>query len=190
MASPGRHQIVTGSKTQLGLVFFLYGVPNAGLLVGGGVIADRVYRKRLLMTIQAAVGSLIAVLATLSATGAIGIWHIYLAGVVLGLLQALNQPARVAMLSDLVEEGTLLDAVAGFNVAVHLGRIGGPPLVGAVIDGWGISAALFLNASFYAFSGLCLSRIRAASRRPPRARSRFSGTLRKAARIYATRRCC
>ena len=157
---------VTGSKTQLGLVLFLYGVPNVSLLVVGGVIADRMDRKRLLITIQAVVGALIAVLATLSATGAIGIWHIYLSGVVLGVLQALNQPARVAMLSDLVEEGTLLDAVASFNVAVHLGRIGGPPLVGAVIDGWGISAALFLNASFYVVSVLCLSRIQTVSPRP------------------------
>ena len=164
---------VTGSKTQLGLVLFLYGVPNVSLLVVGGVIADRMDRKRLLITIQAVVGALIAVLATLSATGAIGVWHIYLSGVVLGMLQALNQPARVAMLSDLVEEGTLLDAVASFNVAVHLGRIGGPPLVGAVIDGWGISAALFLNASFYVVSVLCLSRIQTVSRRPEKAPEPF-----------------
>ena len=159
---------VTGSKTQLGLVLFLYGVPNVGLLVVGGVIADRIDRKRLLITVQAAVGALIAVLATLSATGMVEVWQIYLSGVVLGVLQALNQPARVAMLSDLVEQETLLDAVAGFNMAVHLGRIGGPPLVGAVIDGWGISAALFLNASFYVISVLCLSRIRTVSRQSPK----------------------
>ena len=157
---------VTGSKTQLGLVLFFYGVPNVGLLVVGGVIADRIDRKRLLMMIQATVGALVAFLAALSATDVVAVWHIYLFGMVLGVLQALNQPARVAMLSDLVEEGTLLDAVASFNVAVHLGRIGGPPLVGAVIDGWGISAAIFMNASFYLVSTLCVSRIRTAPRTP------------------------
>ena len=160
---------VTGSKTQLGLVLFFYGVPNVSLLVVGGVIADRVDRKRLLLGIQAAVGALIAVLAILSVTDLVAVWHIYLVGTILGVLQALNQPARVAMLSDLVQEGTLLDAVASFNVAVHLGRIGGPPLVGAVIDGWSISAALFMNASFYVVSVLCVSRIRTAPR-PPKER--------------------
>ena len=155
---------VTGSKTQLGLVLFLYGVPNVGLLMVGGVIADRIDRKRLLMAIQVAVGSLIAVLAVLSATGMVTVWHIYMAGVLLGVLQALNQPARVSLVADLVDERTLLDAVAHFNVAVHIGRIVGPPLVGAVIDTWSISAALFMNASFYAVSVLGVSRIRTAPR--------------------------
>ena len=154
---------VTGSKTQLGLVLFLYGVPNVCLLMVGGVIADRFNRKTLIMVIQAAVGSLIAVLAVLSATGLVSIWHIHLSGALLGTLQALNQPARVAMLSDLVEERNLLDAVAHFNAAVHIGRVAGPPLIGWVIDLWGIGAALFLNASFYSVSILSVSLIRAAS---------------------------
>ena len=165
---------VTESKTQLGLLLFLYGVPNVGLLMVGGVIADRVNRKRLLIAIQTAVGALIAVLATLSITGVITIWHIYVAGVALGVLQALNQPARVAMVADLVDERTLLDAVAQFNVAVHIGRIVGPPLVGAVIDVWSISNALFMNASFYVVSVLCVSRISAPPSRPKPASVPFS----------------
>ena len=155
---------VTGSKTQLGLVLFFYGVPNVGLLPVGGVISDRIDRKRLLIIIQALVGALIAALATLTATGVVEVWHIYLTGAVLGVLQALNQPARVAMLSDLVGEGTLLDAVAHFNAAVHMGRIAGPPLVGAVIDGLSISAALFMNASFFVISVVCVTRLRTTSR--------------------------
>ena len=157
---------VTGSKTQLGLVLFLYGIPNVGLLVVGGVIADRINRKRLLITIQAAVGSIIGLLATLTTMELVAVWHIYVAAVVLGILQALNQPARVAMVADLVDERTLLDAVAHFNAAVHIGRIVGPPLVGAVIDIWGLGTALSLNASFYAVSVLCVWRIQTQSTRP------------------------
>ncbi len=155
---------VTGSKTQFGLVLFLYGVPNVGLLMVGGVIADRIDRKRLLMTIQLAVGSIVAAVATLSLTGVIAVWHIYLAAVLMGSLQALNQPARVAMVADLVDQRALLDAVAHFNAAVHIGRIIGPPLVGAVIDHWSISAALFMNASFYVVSVSAVSRIQTAPR--------------------------
>ena len=140
---------VTGSKTQFGLVLFLYGVPNVGLLMVGGVIADAIDRKRLLMSIQFTVGAIICVLASLSLTGVVAVWHIYLAAVLLGSLQALNQPARVAMVADLVDQRSLLDAVAHFNAAVHIGRIVGPPLVGLVIDHWSISAALFINGSCY-----------------------------------------
>ena len=164
---------VTGSKTQLGLVLFLYGVPNVGLLPVGGVIADRIDRKRLLIIIQTLVGSLVATLATLTATGVVEVWHIYLSGAVLGVLQALNQPARVAMLSDLVGEGTLLDAVAHFNAAVHMGRIAGPPLVGAVIDGLGMGAALFMNASFFVVSVVCVTRLRTSARLQHRDRGPF-----------------
>ena len=153
---------VTGSSTQLGLALFLYGVPNVGLLMVGGVIADRIDRKRLLMTIQLAVGVSMAGLAMLALTGVIAVWHIYATAVLLGALQALNQPARVAMVADLVDRRTLLDAVAHFNAAVHIGRIVGPPLVGAVIDHWNISAALLVNASCYVASVFCVAKIRPA----------------------------
>ena len=155
---------VTGSKTQFGLVVFLYGVPNVGLLMVGGVIADAIDRKRLLMAIQFTVGAVISVLAVLSFTGVVTIWHIYLAAALLGSLQALNQPARVAMVADLVDQRTLLDAVAHFNAAVHIGRIVGPPLVGLVIDNLSISVALLLNGSCYVVSVFSVYWIRIAQR--------------------------
>ena len=162
---------LTGSSIQqLGLVVFLYGIPNTAMLPFGGVIADRLNRKLLLMATQAGVGVLIGAVALLSVTNAIELWHIYVAVALLGVLQALNQPARVTMLSDLVGQGALLDAVAQFNAAVHIGRIIGPPLVGILIDGppliadnftvWGIGTGLIANAAFYGASVLCLVPIR------------------------------
>ena len=157
---------VTGSKTQFGLVLFLYGVPNVGLLMVGGMIADAIDRKRLLMAVQFIVGVVISGLAVLSLTGVIAVWHIYLAAILLGSLQALNQPARVAMVADLVDQRTLLDAVAHFNAAVHIGRIVGPPLVGLVIDHWSISAALLINGSCYVVSVFSVFMIRTSFARP------------------------
>ena len=158
---------LTGSSLQLtGLVVFLYGIPNTALLPFGGVIADRFNRKYLLMGTQAGVGLLMGVVAMLTLAGAVALWHIYLAVALLGVLQALNQPARVTMLSDLVGQGNLLDAVAQFNAAIHIGRIVGPPLLGVLIDGvpfiadqfniWGIGTGLLANATFYVFSVLLL----------------------------------
>ena len=57
---------VTDDKTQLGLTVFLYGLPNVGLLMVGGIIADRLNRKLLLMVTQTLVGAVIAVLAVLT----------------------------------------------------------------------------------------------------------------------------
>ena len=162
---------LTGSSIGLtGLMVFLYGIPNTALLPFGGVIADRLNRKLLLMATQAGVGAVIGGVAALSLSGAVAMLHVYLAVALLGVLQALNQPARVTVLSDLVGERTLLDAVAQFNAAVHVGRIVGPPLAGILIDGppyiagyaavWGIGAGLAANAVFYGISVLFLSPIR------------------------------
>jgi MFS family permease len=151
---------VTGDKTQLGLMVSLYGLPNICFLMAGGIIADRMDRKRLLMITQAMVGAMIAGLAVLTITENVALWHIYLAASLLGVLQALNMPARVAMLADLVGEARLLDAVAHFNAAMHAGRIVGPPMAGVLIDQWGIGVVLLLNASCYGASVLLLSMVR------------------------------
>ena len=158
---------LTGSSLQLtGLMVFLYGIPNTAMLPFGGVIADRMNRKYLLIATQAGVGALIGVMAVLTLAGIVAVWHIYLAVALLGVLQALNQPARVTTLSDLVGQSALLDAIAQFNAAVHIGRIVGPPLVGILIDGvpfiadqfdvWGIGTGLIANAAFYGASVLFL----------------------------------
>ena len=156
---------LTGSSLQLtGVMVFLYGIPNTAMLPFGGVIADRINRKYLLMVTQAGVGALIGVVAVLTLAGVVAVWHIYVAVALLGVLQALNQPARVTTLSDLVGHSALLDAIAQFNAAVHIGRIVGPPLAGVLIDGvpfiadrfdiWGIGTALVANSAFYGASVL------------------------------------
>lgn len=158
---------VTGDKTQLGLTVSLYGVLNIGFLMAGGIIADRMDRKRLLMVTQAMVGAVIAGLAVLTITENVALWHIYLSAALLGVLQALNMPARLAMLADLVGERRLLDAVAQFNAAQHAGRIVGPPVAGVLIDQWGMGVVLVLNAACYGASVLLLAMVRGMYSRSP-----------------------
>ena len=157
---------VTGDKTQLGLTVSLYGLSNIGFLMAGGIIADRVDRKLLLMVTQAMVGAMIAGLAALTIAENVALWHIYLSAALLGVLQALNMPARLAMLADLVGERRLLDAVAQFNAAQHAGRIVGPPVAGVLIDQWGIGVVLVLNSACYGASVLLLVMVRGTYRRP------------------------
>ena len=81
---------VTGSSAQLGLVIFLYGVPNVAFLIIAGVIADRFDRRYVLIITQAGVAGLIAALAILTLADAIAIWHVYAVAALLGVVQSLN----------------------------------------------------------------------------------------------------
>ena len=150
---------VTGSSAQLGLVIFLYGAPNVAFLLVAGVIADRFDRRYVLIVTQAGVGGLIAALGVLTFTDVIVIWHVYVAAALLGVVQSLNMPARMTMVSDLVDQGSLLDAVAMQNAAVHAGRIAGPPIAGVIIEVWGLSASLLAIAGCYVMSVACVANI-------------------------------
>ncbi len=150
---------ITGSSAQLGLVIFLYGVPNVAFLLIAGVLADRFDRRYVLIVTQSGVGGLIAALGILTLADVIVIWHVYAAAALLGVVQSLNMPARMTMVSDLVDQGSLLDAIAMQNAAVHAGRIAGPPIAGAVIEVWGLSAALLAIAGCYLVSIACVAKI-------------------------------
>ena len=150
---------VTGSSAKLGLVIFLYGVPNVGFLLVAGILADRFQRRHILMLTQTGVGFLIAVLAVLALLDSVNIWHIYIAAVVLGIVQSLNMPSRMTMVSDIVEQRSILDAVALQNAAVHAGRMVGPPIAGIIIEVWSVGVSLLVIAGCYLISMVCVGRI-------------------------------
>ena len=158
----------TDSSSQVGLVIFLFGVPNLLVTTFGGVIADRIDRLRLLIITQGAVTALIFVVGTLTIAGVVTLWHVYVAVAVLGVLQALNMPARMAIVSDLVGPGEIMNAVA-LTMAVNSGgRVIGPAIAGGIIEVAGIGAALYFNVACYFISLVCLLLIRVRLR--PRAR--------------------
>ncbi len=94
---------VTGSSIQLGLVAFIYGAPNLVFSMLGGVIADRSDRLRLLISTRLGVSVLVLVLAILKIAGLLEIWHVYTIVFLLGVIQGLNGPARMAVVPDLVD---------------------------------------------------------------------------------------
>jgi len=150
---------ITGSSAQLGFVIFIYGVPNVAFLLVAGVLADRFDRRYVLIATQGGVCVIIAALAFLTATNFVVIWHVYAAAGLLGAVQSLNMPARMTLASDLVDESSLLDAVAMQNAAVHAGRIVGPPIAGGIIEIWGLAASLCAIAGCYIVSMACIAKI-------------------------------
>ena len=147
---------LTRSATQLGIVIAIYGSPNLAMLMFGGIFADRVDRRWLLFYSQTVVAILIFGAATLTLYQLISIWHIYAISFVLGTIQGLNMPARMAIVPDLVSKDDILNATS-LNMAVfNTGRIMGPSLAGWVIQYVGMGHALYFNAICYALGSICL----------------------------------
>ena len=147
---------LTNSPAQLGLVIAIYGAPNLALLMFGGIFADRVDRRWMLFYSQTIVAALIFGAATLTLYQLISIWHIYSIAFILGTIQGVNMPARMAIVPDLVGRDDILNATS-LNMAVfNTGRIMGPSLAGWIIQHVGMGHALYFNALCYALGCVCL----------------------------------
>ena len=151
---------LTGSSSQLGLVIFIYGAPNLVLLVFGGVFADRIDRRVLLISSQSGVTALICIVAVLTQLQLISVYHIYGVVFLLGVIQGINMPARMSIVPSLVNREHLLNAVALNTAVMNTGRIVGPAFAGWVIEFAGLANALFLNVFFYAVGVFFLTMIR------------------------------
>ena len=141
---------LTKSASLLGLLIFMYGLPNLAMLMFGGIIADRLDRRWLLFYSQLIVAVLIAISATLTLYQLISIWHLYGIAFLLGIIQGINMPARMAIVPDLVGRDAILNATS-LNMAVfNTGRIIGPSFAGWIIEYVGMGHALYFNALCYA----------------------------------------
>ena len=140
---------VSSSSYQLGLVIFAFGLPNLLFAMLGGIIADRASRLKLLIVTRLWVSVLIFALAILRIIDLLEIWHIYAIVALLGMIQGLNGPARMAIVADLVERSDMMNAVALHTMVNQTGQIIGPALAGGVIELVGIGPTLFVNAGLY-----------------------------------------
>lgn len=165
---------LTDSPLALGTVTLLQFAPVTLLSLYGGVVADRVEKRRLLTVTQAVQMVQAAVLAALTAGGQVQLWHVYVLAVVLGLSQVFDAPARQAMMSELVEPEDLPNAVALNSSLFNIARIIGPALAGGAIAAVGMAACFWLNAASYLAVIWALLALRPgemlASTRPPRGR--------------------
>ncbi len=128
------------------------------LLLGpfGGVLSDRFDRVRLL--IVACLWALVAVatVATMASAGYAPYWALLLGGLAIGLAQSPSQPARAALVLDLVGRENLSNANALNAMAMNMTQVVGPALGGAMISTFGAPAALWISTAWYAISLLAL----------------------------------
>lgn len=136
---------LTGSPLLLGLTGLARAVPILALSLVGGVIADRVDRRRLIMATQGVAALLGFAMALLTWAETLNEWHIYGVVFVGGLLLALSSPARTAMIPNLVPRDHLLNAIALNSTVWQLSNIVGPAVAGVCIASFGVGAAYALN---------------------------------------------
>ncbi len=140
---------ITDSLSQFGIVSFFQGVPMLLFMLFGGALADKFDRLKLMIASATATTLIVCALATLTVSGHIHIWHIYLSAALLGSIQAVNTPTRTAVVGNLVPREDLMNAVALNNTLMNLSRIIGPSITGFIIESVGIGPTLFINTGFY-----------------------------------------
>jgi MFS family permease len=140
---------LTGSGVALGVTTALQFTPM--LLAGawGGVLADRVDKRRLLVGTQVASGLLALVLGVVTATGAVQLWMIYVLALALGAVTAIDNPARRALVGEMVGTEHLSNAVSLSSAMFTSARIVGPAVAGLVIAGAGVAWCFFANGISY-----------------------------------------
>jgi MFS family permease len=132
---------LTGSALLLGVVGFAGQIPSFVLAPIAGVLVDRWNRHRLLVATQVLALIQSFVLALLTLTGVIKIWHVIALSVFQGLINAFDMPARQAFVVEMVERREdLANAIALNSSMVNAARLLGPSLGGIVIaaigEGW------------------------------------------------------
>lgn len=137
---------LTGNIAAVGVTVFLQWGPMLLLGPYGGVIADRFSKRKLLIGVYSAVGLLSALLATLTLTGVVELWHVYGISVLLGLSLIVESPARVVLLSEMVEARLLQNAISLNASVFHFGGFIGPALSGLIIAATGSGWAIAVNA--------------------------------------------
>jgi MFS family permease len=141
--------VVTGLTTSnftLGLLNFASGIPMLILASWGGVLADRLDKRRILLVTQVVQILLALALGWLVATKTITVWYILAAGVTLGISTAFEMPAASALIPELVGRARLRAAISVDRSLFHATRTAGPALGGWLMHVLGTASAFFANA--------------------------------------------
>lgn len=135
---------LTHSSAYLGYVTFSSGIPTL-FMVYGGVVIDRVPRRNLMVITQALMMILAFILAGLTFTGRIQVWHILLLAFLLGIVNAFDAPARQAIVVDLVDKEDLTNAIALNSTLFQSATVVGPAVAGLTYAAFGPAWCFIIN---------------------------------------------
>src|SRR3990172_6478001 len=133
------------SEWMLGLVGFASAVPSLLVSPWGGVVVDRVPKRKLLVITQTCAMLLAFVLAALAFGGIAQVWHIVVLAALLGVVNAFDGPARQAFVVEIVGRQDLTNAIALNSMMFNSARVVGPAIGGLLLASVGAAWCFLLN---------------------------------------------
>ena len=172
-------RLADDSPLALAFVMMSFAVPMTFVSPIGGALADRIPRRHIVMVSQAGNAFLTVLLATLDITGVVEFWQVLVIGVFNGALMASNMPSRVALISDIVPENKLMNAISLNNSGMNLTRIVGPALAGVLIIFVGTAGVFYLIGGIYVFAMLSMAMVNAGGTATGSSRKGMTGDIRE-----------
>jgi len=162
------------------LPFLLFG-PYAGL------IADRFAKRTVLLVTKTAMGLMALLLGTLALTGAVELWHVYVFALLLGVVSALDSPARQTFVADMVPPEKLPNAVGLNSASFNAARLIGPGVAGLLIAAVGSGWVFVINGFTFAATIVALAAMNVRELRSVPAAPRARGQIREGVRYVRGR---
>jgi MFS family permease len=176
---------LTHSSIDLGLIVALQALPVLLLGAYGGVVADRVDKRKLMIVLQSMMGVQALVLGILVVTHVVQVWEVGLLAVILGLNNTFENPARQAFVLEMVGPRDLRNAVSLNSVLANVARSVGPAVAGLLIASVGDGICFLLNAASFIAVVVSLATMDRAKLQPSKPSGRAPGQLREGLR-YVT----
>jgi MFS family permease len=155
---------LSGSSVQLGLAGFFQAFPFIIFGLFGGVLADTLNRKKLIVITHSLNVLPGVALGALTLTGDIQVWHINVLNIVASSLQVLGGPSRQAIIPGLVPQSYMLNAVTMATLMMQGTQLTAPVIAGFLIDFFGVQASYFADAALLVPSVISTLLIRASGR--------------------------
>ena len=171
-------QLSDNSGVAVGITTGLQFAPMLLLAPVAGSIADRFERRKVLLATQTLSGVLAAALGLLVVTDLAQLWQVYIFAGLLGVVAAIDAPARQAFVSELVPGADLPNAVSLNSASFNAGRLIGPGVAGLLIHWFGTGPVFLINGVTFGAVVISLARMRLADLRPVARRGAGSGGVR------------
>ncbi len=151
---------MTRKASLLGTISFAGSMPVLVLGLVGGAIADRASRRVIMLSTLSVISAAALVLAVLTATGHIAVWHIIAISMIAGSANALFGPAMQAVIPSIVGQAELMNAISLNSVQFNLARTVGPAIAGLAYGPVGPAGCFALNAAGFLVMVLMIARVR------------------------------
>lgn len=170
---------MTGSAVKLAWVTLSFLAPSIFFSLVGGVLADRVPKRRIMVLAQSVNCASTLVLALIVYGGAIQFWHFIAFGLLNGTVLSLSMPARQSIIPAIVGERFIFNAIALSSASMNLSRVLGPTVAGVTIawvaggdtsSTFGVSIVFFVIAVLYGAAAFGTSLLRTPGHADPRMR--------------------